>query len=67
MKNKCIILIPAYEPDYNLIELVKNINKNDYDIIVIDDIARPLNIKHPAPKVYLYGICNEYFSAYFKP
>ena len=37
MKNKCIILIPAYEPDYNLIELVKNINKDDYDIIVIDD------------------------------
>ena len=33
---KYIILIPSYEPDYKLVELVKSIDK-DIDIIVIND------------------------------
>ncbi len=32
------LVIPAYEPDYNLIKLVEKIhNKSDFYIIVIDD------------------------------
>ena len=34
VEDKIIVLIPAYEPDYKLIELVKKIN---YDIIVVND------------------------------
>lgn len=34
---KKIILIPAYEPNEKLIELVKNIDKCDFDIVVVDD------------------------------
>ena len=32
------LVIPAYEPDYNLIKLIKKIHhKSDFHIIVIDD------------------------------
>lgn len=32
------LVIPAYEPDYNLIKLIEKIhNKSDFYIIVIDD------------------------------
>ena len=34
---KKIILIPAYEPDEKLIELLKTINEKKYDIIIVDD------------------------------
>ena len=34
---KKIILIPAYEPDEKLIQLVNHIDKNEFDIIVIND------------------------------
>lgn len=34
---KKIILIPAYEPDEKLIELISLINKHKYDIVVVDD------------------------------
>ena len=34
---KKIILIPSYEPDQKLIELVKNINKEKFDIIIVND------------------------------
>ena len=34
---KKIILIPAYEPDNRLIELIKEIDKNMFDVIVIND------------------------------
>lgn len=35
---KQIVLIPSYEPDYNLIELVKNLYKEkEYEIIVVND------------------------------
>lgn len=34
---KKIVLIPAYEPDNRLVELIKSINKKDFDIIVVND------------------------------
>ena len=34
---KRIILIPAYEPDSILIELINKINKHKFDIVVVDD------------------------------
>lgn len=34
---KRIILIPAYEPDNQLIELVNKINKHKFDVVVVDD------------------------------
>lgn len=34
---KYIIVIPVYKPDNNLINLIKSIDKDKYDIIVIDD------------------------------
>ena len=36
IEMKRIVLIPAYEPDEKLLELIKNINK-DYDIVLVDD------------------------------
>ena len=41
MNIKKIILIPAYEPDNKLIELVKKLSKEDLDIIIIDDGSGP--------------------------
>ena len=36
--NMNYLVIPAYEPDYNLIKLIEKIhNKSDFYIIVIDD------------------------------
>lgn len=37
MKEKNIVLIPAYEPDNKLIKLVKELSKENIDIIIIDD------------------------------
>ena len=37
MKEKYIILIPAYEPDDKLIHLVEELSKEDLDIIIVDD------------------------------
>lgn len=34
---KKVILIPAYEPDEKLINLVKKIDRDEFDIIVVDD------------------------------
>lgn len=34
---KKIILIPAYEPDEKLIELIHKIDKKEFDIIIVDD------------------------------
>ena len=34
---KSIILIPAYEPDNHLIKLLKQIDKDEFDVIVVDD------------------------------
>lgn len=34
---KKIILIPSYEPDNKLIQLIKTIDKNEFSIIIIDD------------------------------
>ena len=36
MKNR-IDLIPSYEPDKKIIELIKTINTNEFDIIIVDD------------------------------
>lgn len=36
MKTK-IALIPSYKPNNNLIDLVKELSKNDFEIIVVDD------------------------------
>jgi len=37
MQEKYIVLIPAYEPDDKLIHLVKELSKEDLDIIIVDD------------------------------
>lgn len=37
MKEKNIILIPAYEPNNKLIHLVEELSKEDLDIIIVDD------------------------------
>ena len=34
---KKIILIPAYEPDKKLIDLLKKIDNQEFDVIVVDD------------------------------
>ena len=34
---KEVIVIPSYEPDEKLIDLVYNIDKKKFDIVVIDD------------------------------
>ncbi len=34
---KEVILIPSYEPDNKLIELIKKINKERFDIVVVND------------------------------
>ncbi len=34
---KKVVLIPSYEPDDKLIKLVKNLSKEDLDVIVVDD------------------------------
>lgn len=34
---KTIILIPAYEPDENLIQLIKKLKKENYKVIVVND------------------------------
>ena len=36
MKTK-IALIPSYKPNNNLIDLVKELSKNDFEIIIVDD------------------------------
>lgn len=41
MNIKKIILIPAYEPDNKLVELVKKLSKEEVDIIIIDDGSGP--------------------------
>ena len=51
---KYIILIPAYEPDSKLIDLVKEIN-NKYKVIVIDDGSKNKDI-FKAIKDYSYVI-----------
>ena len=51
---KYIILIPAYEPDNKLIDLVKEIN-NKYKVIVIDDGNKNKDI-FKAIKEYSYVI-----------
>jgi len=35
--NKKIVLIPAYEPTLNMINLLKELKKNNFEIIVVDD------------------------------
>lgn len=37
MKKTNIVLIPAYEPDNKLIKLVKELAKEKFDIIIVDD------------------------------
>lgn len=37
MSERNIILVPAYEPDDNLINLVQNLSKEELDIIIVDD------------------------------
>jgi len=37
VNKKLIILIPAYEPDENLIKLVEKLNKNKIDSVIVDD------------------------------
>ena len=37
MKNKNIVLIPAYEPEDKLIKLVDTLTKEDFDIVIVDD------------------------------
>ena len=37
MKYTNIILIPAYEPDNKLIQLVKELSKEKYNIVIVDD------------------------------
>ena len=32
-----IALIPSFEPDQKLIEIVSELNKNDYKVIVVND------------------------------
>ena len=34
---KKIILIPSYEPDIELLDLIKKINRNEFDIIIVND------------------------------
>lgn len=41
MQEKYIVLIPAYEPDDKLIHLVKELSKEDLDIIIVDDGSGP--------------------------
>lgn len=37
MKELSIILIPAYEPDDNLLNLVKKLSKENVEIVIVDD------------------------------
>ena len=36
-RNKTYILIPAYQPDYLMIELLVNLKKEGFDIVVVND------------------------------
>lgn len=41
MKEKNIVLIPAYEPEDKLIKLVEELSKENVDIIIVDDGSGP--------------------------
>lgn len=53
MKEKNIVLIPAYEPDNKLIKLVKDLSKEKLDIIIVDD-GSGSNYKE------IFNTCKEY-------
>ena len=36
-KNDTYILIPAYRPDHLLIELLINLKKENFDVVVVND------------------------------
>ena len=58
MKEKNIILIPAYEPEDKLINLVEGLSKEKFEIVIVDDGSGPeyKNIfndwYHSFPKTY---------------
>ena len=41
MRNRMIALIPAYEPDQKIIDLVADLKKRGFDIVIVDDGSGP--------------------------
>ena len=35
--NKRVALVPSYEPDFNLLEVAKELLENDFDVVVVND------------------------------
>ena len=35
--NKRVALVPSYEPDFNLLEVTKELLENDFDVVVVND------------------------------
>ena len=62
-----IILIPAYEPDDKLLDLVKNIN-NKYKVIVVDDgsVNKEIFNDNNMGKGYALKVGFEYIKANYK-
>lgn len=57
MEKEVTIIIPAYNPNENLVRLIENLKKNKYeDIIVIDDGSKNKNI---FKKLDITILCNE--------